>query len=216
MFSLSQLVLRYSSFCKESSISSYSIAIGVMLYASIYLYLLFYYHDILPVFNKFIIYIISVDLLVSIFLHMNNSNSTSNSSYKNDSDSLETNNKIENQLSDSDDSLTSESESDIAESDIEVHSCDDLELDFSQQLNQLEQNPQYQEYQENQQNQENQEELQDQDTQEVQNQDTQEQVIDLNINNEVSKELDYIYDNDSELEKPKKRGRKPKSQLIKF
>ena len=133
MFSLSQLVLRYSNFCKESSISSYSIAIGVMLYASIYLYLLFYYHDILTIFNKFIIYIISVDLLVSIFLHMNNVDSDSkNESTPNNQLDDEINN--DDQLSESDESLTTDLSSSIAESDVEVHSCEDFELNFPEQI----------------------------------------------------------------------------------
>jgi hypothetical protein len=69
MFIASQLALRTTS-CVSSSIPSYSVAIGILLYASIYLYILFYHNEYISVFNKFIIYIVGIDLLLSAFYHM--------------------------------------------------------------------------------------------------------------------------------------------------
>jgi hypothetical protein len=56
--------------CVSSSIPSYSVAIGLVLYASIYLYLLFYHEDYIGIFNRFIIYIVGIDLLLSAFYHL--------------------------------------------------------------------------------------------------------------------------------------------------
>lgn len=76
MFIVSQLVLRNAKMCFPSSIPSYSVAIGLVLYATIYLYLLFYYEDYISVFNKFIIYIIGIDLLLSAFYHLSANDAT--------------------------------------------------------------------------------------------------------------------------------------------
>ena len=55
-----------------NDITTYSIAIGLIIYTSIYLYLLFYNGEYLSIFNKFIIYIIAIDLLLSTFYYLNN------------------------------------------------------------------------------------------------------------------------------------------------
>ena len=72
MFIISQYLLNISGTCKNiNQISTYSIITGLILYASIYLYLLFYNDEYLSIFNKFLIYIIVVDLLLSTFYYFN-------------------------------------------------------------------------------------------------------------------------------------------------
>ena len=71
MFLVSQYALEQSNVCKNvNQISTYSIALGLILYASIYLYLLFYNNEYLSIFNKFIVYIVIIDLLLSTFYYM--------------------------------------------------------------------------------------------------------------------------------------------------
>ena len=57
--------LKYSKLCRVQDITGYSIGIGLVLYASIYMYFLFYSPESLGIFNKFIVFIISIDLLLS-------------------------------------------------------------------------------------------------------------------------------------------------------
>lgn len=72
MFIISQYLLNLSGTCKNiNQTSTYSIITGLILYASIYLYLLFYNDEYLSIFNKFLIYIIVVDLLLSTFYYFN-------------------------------------------------------------------------------------------------------------------------------------------------
>jgi hypothetical protein len=54
----------------SNKISTYSIISGLAVYASLYLYILFYKNDYLGIFNKFIIYIITADLLISTMYHI--------------------------------------------------------------------------------------------------------------------------------------------------
>jgi hypothetical protein len=73
MIFLSQYILsKYGDSLTEQSIQIYSIAIGIVLYAAIYIYLMFYNTTLLQVFNKFLIYIVSVDLLMSTFINLGN------------------------------------------------------------------------------------------------------------------------------------------------
>jgi hypothetical protein len=76
MFVISQFALHKSNMCKFNNISTYAIASGLIVYASIYLYLLFYNNDYVALFNKFIIYIIGIDLLLSTFYYFNTSKKT--------------------------------------------------------------------------------------------------------------------------------------------
>lgn len=71
MFLASQFLLKRSQVCKKSSVPSYSIALGLVLYGAIYLYLLFSHQEWVSVFNKFVIYIVGIDLLLSAFFHFN-------------------------------------------------------------------------------------------------------------------------------------------------
>jgi hypothetical protein len=72
MFVVSQYILNLSGMCTTSQqITTYSIALGLILYGSVYLYILFYNNEYLNIFNKFIIYIVGVDLLLSAFYYYN-------------------------------------------------------------------------------------------------------------------------------------------------
>lgn len=97
MFLISQYLINTSGTCKTNNqISIYSIIIGVILYTSIYLYLLFYNDEYLTIFNKYLIYIILIDLILSTFYYFTLQKDTqthpfeyieNNSEYCSDSDS---------------------------------------------------------------------------------------------------------------------------------
>jgi len=79
MFALSQLFLEKFKIVKHN-VQTFSIIIGLVLYASIYLYLLYTNNEYFTFYNNFGIYIILIDLLISGFifyknnkLHMSNS-----------------------------------------------------------------------------------------------------------------------------------------------
>lgn len=82
MFILSQYILKQVNICNMNDITTYSIAIGLIIYTSIYLYLLFYNDEYLSIFNKFIIYIIAIDLLLSTFYYLNNDSNAKILEYK--------------------------------------------------------------------------------------------------------------------------------------
>ena len=55
-------------YCKNKQISTtYSIGLGLVFYSAFYLYFLFYNNDLLPFFNNILIYVVSVDLLLTAF-----------------------------------------------------------------------------------------------------------------------------------------------------
>jgi len=55
-------------YCKNKGIdTTYSIGLGLVFYSAFYLYFLFYNNDLLPFFNNILIYIVSVDLLLTAF-----------------------------------------------------------------------------------------------------------------------------------------------------
>jgi hypothetical protein len=78
MFIVSQMLLQKLNMCHSSSIPVYSIAVGLVFYACVYLYLIFYNNDYVYIFNKFVIYIVGIDLLLSAFVYMKNENSAPN------------------------------------------------------------------------------------------------------------------------------------------
>jgi hypothetical protein len=73
MFILTQYLLKnfLSSQISENSLPTYTVVIGLVIYALFYSYFLIYNRDLLPFFNKIIIYVIGVDLLVSAFYNYN-------------------------------------------------------------------------------------------------------------------------------------------------
>lgn len=118
MFIISQFLLHKSNLCNSENISTYSIAIGLLIYTSIYLYLLYYNNDLLYIFNKFIIFIIGIDLLLSTFYHFNNNQTQL---YNNQDTKIqdiyldESNNKIQEHLIVSDDDLTEDFDENLDE-----------------------------------------------------------------------------------------------------
>ena len=71
MFLLSQFLLNNAKTCDTyDKLVTYSIITGLVLYTSTYLYFLFYKNEYLGLFNKFIIYIITIDLLLSTAYHL--------------------------------------------------------------------------------------------------------------------------------------------------
>lgn len=75
MFVVSQFILNKSGICKNQQL--YSIALGLILYSSVYLYILFYNNEYLNIFNNFIMYIVIIDLLLSAFYYFSIQNTHS-------------------------------------------------------------------------------------------------------------------------------------------
>ncbi len=69
MFALSLYLINKTKLCKVSQTIMYSVALGLILYSSIYVYLLFYNESYLSVFNNFVLYILLTDLSISIFYY---------------------------------------------------------------------------------------------------------------------------------------------------
>jgi len=87
MFIVSQFFLKNLYQCNYNSLPSYSIALGLLVYATLYIYLLFNYEEYVYIFNKFIIYFISVDLLLSLFFYFRMQDEENQMINKNDVDS---------------------------------------------------------------------------------------------------------------------------------
>ena len=73
MFILTQYLLKnfLSSHISDNSLPTYTVVIGLVVYALFYSYFLMYNRELLPFFNKIIIYVIGIDLLVSAFYNYN-------------------------------------------------------------------------------------------------------------------------------------------------
>lgn len=117
MFILSQFLLNKSKLCKENNqATTYSIVLGLILYSSIYIYILFYNNHLLNLFNKFIIYIVILDLLLSAFYMYKLTHLKVNKSIKYNTYTVNTNdNESQNESSDKD----SETEEDDSETENE-------------------------------------------------------------------------------------------------
>ena len=123
MFIISQYLLKTSGTCKNiNQISTYSIITGLVLYASIYLYLLFYNNEYLTIFNKFLIYIIVIDLLLSTFYYFN-----IHKSFKY-SNSIDIDTYKQNQNKEDIESVDQSLESDDYNSDQESHDSTQLQM----------------------------------------------------------------------------------------
>lgn len=121
MFIISQYLLNNLSSTDLEYTSIYAIGIGLVVYACIYLYFLFYNEEFLSIFNKFIIYIIGIDLLLSSFYYAHNKNSLE---YK----QVENSDNISDNISDE---TVSVDEDDIEDDNFEhhIHTEDLLEND---------------------------------------------------------------------------------------
>jgi hypothetical protein len=152
MFIISQYLLHKSNLCNSDNISTYSIAVGLLIYSSIYLYLLYYNNEFLFIFNKFIIFIIGIDLLLSTFYHFNNNQTqlynkqdtiTNQDTKIQDIYLDESNNKIQEHLIISDDELTEDFDENLDE-EVELdNDSENFNLEQDEQL-QLEQDEQLQ------------------------------------------------------------------------
>ena len=124
MFVISQYLLNASgSFKTMNQVSVYSIMTGLVLYTSIYLYLLFYNEEYVSIFNKFIIYVVVIDILLSIFYYFNMSRELE---YKRANVITE-----ETNIESDDESLTSASENLESEASGDLESDDELESEES-------------------------------------------------------------------------------------
>jgi len=123
MFIISQYLLNNLSTTDLEYTSIYAIGIGLVVYACIYLYFLFYNEEFLSIFNKFIIYIIGIDLLLSSFYYARNKNSL-------EYNQVENSDNISDNISDE---TVSVDEVDI-DDDIEVDIDDDIEVDIDENI----------------------------------------------------------------------------------
>lgn len=125
MFIVSQYLLHKTNVCRTDNISTYAIASGLVIYASIYLYLLFYNNEYLSLFNKFIIYIIGIDLLLSTFYVFNNTKSNTLQV-----ESSHPNVYVINQDQQSDNDSDSLDDENDQESDFEVESEEQIDIEM--------------------------------------------------------------------------------------
>jgi len=112
MFIISQMLLQQLKICNASNVPVYSIAVGLVFYACIYLYMMFYNNEYVYIFNKFVIYIIGIDLLLSAFVYMRNETSLYSKSVQ----------EVEE--------MTKTEETENDEEEIEVESIVSSELDY--------------------------------------------------------------------------------------
>ena len=225
MFVISQFALHKSNMCKFNNISTYAIASGLIIYASIYLYLLFYNNDYVALFNKFIIYIIGIDLLLSTFYYFNTSKkpelepesklqSHSLNFQKNPNVELLNAPNVSNVSNDNDINSDEESISNDEESDFEVEETDDYDMEEITKTETLEENV-------------NTEQLQTVDTEQLQQtlekinseetkQGMQKKVQRLNVgeSDKINLSEKKLLDLESEQIIKKKRGRKPNHSKI--
>ena len=205
MFIISQYLLHKTNLCSSENISTYSIAVGLIIYSAIYLYILYYNNDFLFIFNKFMIFIIGIDLLLSTFYHFNNENiqKLNNINFE-ESYLIENNNKIQEHLSISDDELTEDFDEDLDE-EIDNEDFEDEETTINEILNeQLQEIPN-----------EQLQEIQSEQLQEMQSEHLQE----IPTHNEIEKLLKSIPIDNNEIviEKPKpKAKRQPKKKVNKI
>jgi hypothetical protein len=221
MFIISQYLLHKTNLCSSENISTYSIAVGLIIYSAIYLYILYYNNDFLFIFNKFMIFIIGIDLLLSTFYHFNNENiqKLNNINFE-ESYLIENNNKIQEHLSISDDELTEDFDEDLDE-EVDNEDFEDEETTINEILNeQLQEipNEQLQEIQSEQLQEmpnEQLQEIQSEQLQEMQSEHLQE----IPTHNEIEKLLKSIPIDNNEIviEKPKpKAKRQPKKKVNKI
>lgn len=180
MFIISQYLLNNLSTTDLEYTSIYAIGIGLVVYACIYLYFLFYNEEFLSIFNKFIIYIIGIDLLLSSFYYARNKNSLEYNQVEN-SDNISDN--ISSDISvDIDEDIDEDIDDDIDENILDEHQFNiesDIESDLP--LSENEENV-------------------------VQENATPIPIVQIPIDEETTEPLDKVL----KQETKKRRGRKPK------
>ena len=198
MFIVSQYALQKSNACNNIDTSTYSIVIGLVIYGGIYLYFLFYNNEYLSLFNKFVIYIVGIDLLLSTFYTYNNIN---------ENKSFDSNEKSEVKSEDTtDDETDVEIDDETDDSSEDVLDLIPIPLSFEE-IEEVQEDNQanIQEIQED-----NQENVQENVQANVKNLDLQEPLLDSETL-ETVKKLQQENDMSSSQSIKKKRGRKPNS-----
>lgn len=109
MFILSQYLLNITKVCQPNKLTTYSMLIGIILYSIIYLYMIYYNYEYISIFNKFIFYIIVIDLILSIFYYYSQKNN------------------LKDQIDDTND-LELLDESELDESELDESELDECEL----------------------------------------------------------------------------------------
>lgn len=164
MFILTQYLLKNFLYTNisDNSLSTYTVVIGLVIYALFYSYFLMYNRELLPFFNKIIIYVIGVDLLISAFY---NYNIQLQNTHLNDNPSIQ---HLEN-LNNIEYNLINHNENDIIYSDEDDQSDQDDEDDQSDQDNEDDQS--------------NQDDDDDEDEDDIENEESNDELIDEKNNN---------------------------------
>lgn len=127
MFIVSQYILRLMNVKSINKEITYSIILGLIFYTSLYLYILYYKEDFLNIFNKFIVYIVIGDLmLTTLYIYLSKNSKNQSSKLLNDLDTFEKENSKLEINSDDSEELEDELEDDLEDLD-ELE--DDLEED---------------------------------------------------------------------------------------
>ena len=128
MFLLSNFVLNSIGASKSSSaVATYSIASGLIIYAGIYLYVLFYHQEKLAFLNTILIYVVSIDLLLSGALY----NKQVIDDTKRDDEDSDVSSEIDNsedELVASDESFDSDEEADDEEAEDEEDEEEEVDV----------------------------------------------------------------------------------------
>jgi len=202
MFLISQIILNKIGLCINNE-STYAIIYGLIFYSCIYLYILFYNNDLLQIFNKFIIYIICIDLLLSALYFYNfkqNSkqqsfieNNFENESFESENESFESENESFESENESNFNLETNNEK------FDLDSLLDLEENQQEKIEEIQQ--------------EKIEEIQDEEIQENFNKQIQEEIQEEIQQEELKNELDNleIY-NSLHIKKPIKKPKVKKNK----
>jgi hypothetical protein len=121
MFIISQYILKQSKMIPDlMTMTTYSVVSGIVIYASLYAYILLYHKSLLPFFNKIIAYVVGIDVLLSMIYYYTIMNSQK-SAIPDDKDKV-------NEL-DIDNDSGSYTDSDGSDADSDVDSESDAGLD---------------------------------------------------------------------------------------
>lgn len=212
MFVIANFTLKKGSLVKDKNIQTYSIAVGIVFYAAIYMYLLFSKSEFLAVFNRFVVYIIGVDLLLSALFFSNKTTKASvmvhsleelcdkNGHKKNDYNNLDDSTSIETSPNDNDEAQLSSSGDSDEEDEDNDEDCESDSTSNEQDLD-TESNS-------------HKNELQHDTDDKLHKQTLSKDADDLEtlvLNNDIVDQLEQI--SSTVQTGPKKRGRKPKSAL---
>lgn len=132
MFFLSLVVLQKSKLCQPQNLTSYSIASGIALYGGIYLYFLYYNPELLSIFNKFLIYIVSVDLLLSTFyFYQLNSKPQLEHNLNTNNNNLETSDDLfDSELTENEDEVSDEDNDNVSDDNLSDDNVSEEDISY--------------------------------------------------------------------------------------